>query len=144
MYAHRKAFAHNLGGMEISMNKTPKKNAASLWDVYENVSDATKCDITSIEIQPKAVQQTSDKSGLDKPRLLTVKQLAAFYGLTLNSIYTLIKTDLSFPYKNVGVKKKYMVEISEFEKWTNSRATTEKDQALNIPKAADLIKRYQK
>jgi predicted DNA-binding transcriptional regulator AlpA len=81
---------------------------------------------------------------LDKPRLVTVKKLAALYGLTLNSIYSLIKTDLSFPFKNLGVKKKYMVNLFEFEQWMNHRATAEKDRALNIPKAVELIKRYKK
>jgi predicted DNA-binding transcriptional regulator AlpA len=130
------------------MNKPPKKHTASIWDdlkSYENLPNATKLiEEMGRGFKAKSVQQTSDKSELDNPRLVTVKRLAAFYGLTLNSIYTLIKTDLSFPYKNVGVKKKYMVEIAEFEKWLNSRATTEKNQTLNIPKAADLIKRYQK
>lgn len=130
------------------MNKAPKKHTASIWDdlkSYENLPNATKfIEQMGRGFKAKSVQQTSDKSELDKPRLVTVKQLAAFYDLTLNSIYTLIKIDLSFPYKNVGVKKKYMIDVAEFENWMNKRATTEKDQTLNIPKAADLIKRYQK
>ena len=124
--------------------KTTTKPTVSLWDDYENLPDATKCEIPVAENQPEAVQQTSTRDNTDKPRLVTVKRLAALYGLTLNSIYSLIKTDLSFPFKNLGVKKKYMVDLIEFEQWMNSRAAAEKDRALNIPRAVELIKRYKK
>ena len=126
------------------MSKPPKNHNVSIWDDYENSSDTVKCDITTTEKLPEAVQKCSDRSNLDNPRLVTVKTLAALYGLTLNSIYTLIKTDLSFPFKNLGVKKKYMFDPVEFEQWMNNRTTAEKDRALNIPKAVELIKRYKK
>lgn len=130
------------------MSKPPKNQTVSFWDSlksFENLPNATKfIEETSRGFKAESVQQTSDRYDLDKPRLVTVKRLAALYGLTINSIYTLIKTDLSFPYKNLGVKKRFLVDLAEFEKWMANRTTSERDRALNIPKATDLIKRYKK
>ena len=42
------------------------------------------------------------------------------------------------------MRKKFMVDVGEFEKWLSDRMLREKDAAFNVPTAADLIQRYGK
>jgi predicted DNA-binding transcriptional regulator AlpA len=73
---------------------------------------------------------------------LTVKELAARYELNVNTIYEHIKTDSTFPYRNVGVKKKFIIDLPGFEEWMRKRTERERFTALNIPTVAELLTRY--
>lgn len=73
-----------------------------------------------------------------QPRLITVKTLAKLYGLNQGAIYTLIKTEPDFPYVNVGVKKKFLVDVSQFEMWLVNRTGRQKHEHFAIPTALDL------
>lgn len=75
---------------------------------------------------------------------VTVKELATRYGLSVVTIYSLIKTEPTFPYKNVGLRKKFMVNVNAYEKWINDRTEREKNGSFQIPTAAALIERYRK
>jgi hypothetical protein len=75
---------------------------------------------------------------------VTVKRLAALYGLKAAAVYAFIKADPSFPYKNVGLKKKYVVDVDQFETWTTRRTTEEKNMQFGIPTTTELIARFKK
>lgn len=77
-----------------------------------------------------------------KPRLVTVRALAGLYGLKPATIYGFIKSDPAFPYKNVGLRKKYLVDVDQFETWLERRTTEEKNMHFGIPTATELIARF--
>lgn len=76
--------------------------------------------------------------------LLTVKDLAARYDLNKNQIYIFIKSDPSFPYKNIGLKKKLVINVADFETWLNDRTAKEKAFNLKITPATELLERFRK
>ena len=92
----------------------------------------------------KSLPVNRDMTDVHARSLLTVKELASRYGLSLSGIYEFIKHDPTFPYKNVGLKKKYMVDAVEFEKWINDRTQHEKKRSFNLPSATDLLERYKR
>lgn len=71
-------------------------------------------------------------------RLVTVKTLAKLYGLNQGAVYALIKTEPDFPYVNVGVKKKFLVDVSQFEMWLAERTKKQKHEHFAVPTAFDL------
>lgn len=71
-------------------------------------------------------------------KFLTVKELAARYGLSQAAIYGFIKTDPAFPYANVGLRKKFLIEVGQFEAWLTKRTEIEKREHFSIPTAVDL------
>lgn len=73
-----------------------------------------------------------------QPKLLTVKDLAKLYGLKIGAIYEFTKTEPDFPYVNVGVKKKFLIDASQFEIWLRERTKKEKHEHFVIPTALDL------
>jgi len=46
------------------------------------------------------------------------------YSISTWLIYELIKHEPSFPVRNVGLKKKYLICIEEFEDWMSQRRRT--------------------
>lgn len=79
---------------------------------------------------------------MNPPKLLTIKELAAIYGLSQSTIYSLINTEPSFPFLNVGRKKKYMVSKTVFEKWLTDRTAVEKQKTFSILSGEDLLNRF--
>jgi hypothetical protein len=97
--------------------------------------------------RPPAGASTGDSSyraDLLPSGLLSVKDLAWRFGLKPAAIYGFIKTDPSFPYTNVGLKKKYMVDLTKFEIWIGQRTEREKCQTFGIPTAGELLARFKK
>lgn len=89
---------------------------------------------------PKASQNIPYTLYERNQRPVTVKELAAHYGLNIGTIYSLIKTEPDFPYINVGIKKKFMVDLIQFEAWINKRTEKQKHEYFKIPSSFDLIK----
>ncbi len=86
---------------------------------------------------------------LTKPRLVTnglvsVKELAAQYGISKSAVYELIKSDPTFPYKNVGAKKKFMIDAAKFAVWLESRTEKQKDDHFGLPTAHGLLEKYKR
>lgn len=73
-------------------------------------------------------------------RYLNVKEVAAMYGISIWTIYELIKTDSSFPYRNIGIKKKFVVNPDEFETWMTERTKKERQKEMHVPSAEELLK----
>lgn len=88
--------------------------------------------------------QPVTKLRLVHPGLLSVRKVATMYGLSKTSLYELIKSDPSFPYKNVGVKKRLMIEGEKFELWLSKRTELERNERFNIPSMDELLKRRKK
>jgi predicted DNA-binding transcriptional regulator AlpA len=93
---------------------------------------------------PKTSITPADEVKGPGPTLVTVRQLVALYGISMESVYTFIKTDTTFPYRNVGLKKKYMVDVAAFERWMVERTDRERCKVLHIPTAFDLLRRFGK
>lgn len=72
-------------------------------------------------------------------RFLSVKETAEKYGISVWTIYELIKGDPSFPYRNIGLKRKFVVLADEFEKWLEVRTKREKHTEMRIPTADELL-----
>lgn len=71
-------------------------------------------------------------------RYMTPRELSWSYDLTLATIYYWIKTEPTFPYENVGMKKKYRIDVENFEVWLQRRSEVEKHQRFGIPSTTDL------
>lgn len=54
--------------------------------------------------------------------LLNIKEVAQVLNVSKWTVYSLVKSDPTFPYKNVGVKKKFVVDSDELKAWTESRS----------------------
>ena len=50
-----------------------------------------------------------------KKRFLSVKEISEEYSMSLRVIYNLIKTDPTFPYINIKVKKKLIIDLKSFD-----------------------------
>lgn len=86
------------------------------------------------------VPKTSGESAYSRPRLVTVKDLARLYRLSIGAVYSLIKTEPDFPYVNVGLKKKFLIDVAEFETWFADRTKKQKHAHFAIPSIFDLKK----
>lgn len=51
----------------------------------------------------------------------------------------LINRNPDFPYVNVGLKKKFMVDVAQFEIWMKERTKKQKHEHFAIPSAVDLM-----
>jgi len=75
---------------------------------------------------------------LARKRYLSVNELSKEYQMSLRVIYSLIKRDSSFPFVNMGLKKKYMVDREAFETWLFKRTYKEQGEYLKIPDINEL------
>lgn len=76
--------------------------------------------------------------------MVSVKALAIHYGMSKSTLYALIRSDPTFPYLNVGLKKKLMIEAAKFEMWLNARTDKQKDEHFGLPAANGLIGKRRK
>lgn len=75
---------------------------------------------------------------------ISVKELAARYGVSKSTLYELIQSDPTFPYKNVGVKKRLVIDAAEFESWLTARTQRQKEEAFNLPTVDELLRKRRK
>lgn len=73
--------------------------------------------------------------------LVSVKALATQYGISKSTLYELIKSDPTIPYRNVGLKKKLMIDAIQFEQWLEARTDRQKDDRLGLTTAYGLLER---
>lgn len=74
-------------------------------------------------------------------RYVSVKELSKMYGVSTWSIYELIKHEPSFPYRNIGLKRKFVIDPDAFEAWMEKRTKREKALAQRLPTADELLRR---
>ncbi|MDC1174195.1 helix-turn-helix domain-containing protein [Bacteriovoracaceae bacterium] len=75
---------------------------------------------------------------ITRKRYLSVKELSKEYQMSLRVIYSLIKREADFPFVNMGLKKKYMVDREAFETWLFKRTYKEQGEYLKIPDINEL------
>ena len=81
---------------------------------------------------------------ITQKRLLSVKQFASTYGISKSTVYELIKSEADFPCRNFGFKKKFMIDVDEYEDWVEKRHTKQRQEQLQIPRLDSLMERYRK
>jgi predicted DNA-binding transcriptional regulator AlpA len=76
--------------------------------------------------------------------MVSVKALAAQYGISKSTLYELIRADPTFPYKNIGAKKKFMVDAAMFEKWIEARTERERDNHFGLSTANEVLGKHKR
>jgi hypothetical protein len=74
-----------------------------------------------------------------QPKFLSIKDVAALYGMKVGAIYEFIKGEPDFPYVNAGVKKRFMIDVTQFEAWLTERTVKQKHARFSVPTALDLL-----
>ncbi len=87
---------------------------------------------------PQTSANSRDRQPSPAPMLVAVKALALKYGVGPATIYEFIKTEPDFPYVNVGVKKKFLIDVNKFDIWLTERTKKQKHEHFAIPTALDL------
>jgi hypothetical protein len=77
----------------------------------------------------------------EDPKFLPIKELAVRYSISDWILYRFIKTDPTFPYLNVGLKKKFVINEVSFRTWMEERTKRERSRFFHIPSGEDLLKR---
>ena len=75
---------------------------------------------------------------------VSVKELAARYGVSTSTLYELIRTDPTFPCRNVGAKKRFVIDEAEYEVWLTERDRKQKDKTFNLQTADKLLRGIKK
>ena len=58
---------------------------------------------------------------LPPKRFWSVREVAQLYGLSLWMIYQHINSDPTFPFVNIGHKKRFLIDLKGFERWIRKR-----------------------
>lgn len=88
--------------------------------------------------------QSPTRLRLVQSGLVSVKALASQYGVSKSAIYELIKSDPTFPYVNVGLTKKFMIDAAKFEIWIESRTERQRNEQFGLPTASQILGKYKK
>lgn len=72
-------------------------------------------------------------------KLVSVRAIKDAYQLSYYTLYSLIKTDPSFPSINLGPKKNYRIHQDLFDQWLKDRSKIRQKASFQIPSADDLI-----
>lgn len=76
---------------------------------------------------------------LPQKRFHSIKEVSTMLGISQWLIYHHIKSDPSFPYVNVGIKKKLLIDLKQFEAWIMKRSKKEVEKNFNLPTAQELL-----
>lgn len=91
--------------------------------------------------EQKAVPKPSEGFG-DHGRLVSVRQLAAIYGIAASTLYAHIQADPTFPYMNIGLGRKFLIDRKRFEEWLIQKTEREKRRHFGIPTALELTEAF--
>lgn len=80
-----------------------------------------------------------DQAKTPPKRFYSIKEVSNMFGISQWLIYAHIKSDPTFPYVNVGLKKKLLIDITKFDEWILKRSKTEVEQNFNLPTAQELL-----
>jgi len=113
------------------------------WSVSNENTDTfigeIESDQSRTQTAPNSVPKGHSRNEDQETRLMTVGELARHYRLKPSAIYAFIKTDSSFPYLNVGLKKKYLIDVVKYEAWVRNRTQVEKQKRSGVPNINDLL-----
>lgn len=72
-------------------------------------------------------------------RFLTVKDTALKFKVSKSSLYRLIRGDPTFPSRNIGNKKKFVIRESDLTEWLETRSI--KEEIIKLPSHTVIIRR---
>lgn len=73
-------------------------------------------------------------------KYLSIKETSMIYGISTWTLYELIKTDKTFPWVNLGIKKRYAIDKFKLEDWISKRSTNYEFYAS--ASADDILKKF--
>jgi hypothetical protein len=132
--------------MSLSLRRPPTPNMCPIFPPFRDFDAKPEGRLLAIGPSPERVHgavpkplgDIADHSRTSTPRFVTVKTLAALYEIEVGAIYSWIKFEPDFPYRNAGVKKKFLVDAHQFETWLAERTDRQKREHFAIPSAIDL------
>ncbi len=99
--------------------------------------------IDRIEVQKLTRRSTSwwptDVEKIPQKKFYSIKEVVEMYGISQYLIYHHIKSDPTFPYVNVGIKKRFLIDPKAFEKWLLKRSHKLNQEQHNLPCANELM-----
>lgn len=69
----------------------------------------------------------------------TIKEVANMYGISIWLLYSHIKSDPNFPVINLGLKKKFMIDLVQFEIWMKSKTKVFLQEQHQLPSSKELM-----
>lgn len=72
-------------------------------------------------------------------RFLTIKETALRFKVSKSSLYRLIRGDPTFPSRNIGHKKKFVIREADLADWLASRSIRE--EIIKLPSHTVVIRR---
>lgn len=73
------------------------------------------------ELEKGRPQTNEPLQNIEVKKYLTVQEALKLMNISEWSIYNLIHRDPTFPYVNIGVKKKYLIDASKLSQWIENR-----------------------
>jgi len=103
-------------------------------------------EINKIERGPLSLQKSEGRPHGhevcdEKRKFSSIKEIASRYGISDWTLYRFIKIDPSFPYLNVGIKKKFVINEDAFRAWMEDRTKKERNHYFHLPTGEELLKR---
>ena len=129
---------------EIAALKYPKVRGPNEND-RPTISAATNLDhqnkIDRGPLSQEFLERRPREEGKGPSPFLSIKEIADRYGVSDWTIYRFIKTEPTFPYLNVGLKKKFVINEDSYLRWVEERTKRERGRIFHIPSADELLKR---
>ena len=72
-------------------------------------------------------------------KLYSIKEVSIMYGISQWLIYHHIKSDPTFPCVNVGIKKRFLIQLERFDKWLSIRSQMQTNKGHNLPSVSELL-----
>jgi len=89
--------------------------------------------------RPQPCWPTKEDRIIPLKKLYSIKEVSNMYGMSGWLIYNHIKSDATFPFVNVGMKKKYLINIEKLETWLEKRSQNSKVEEFNLPETQELL-----
>ena len=113
--------------------KYPKSRGPSLHGRSNERVDLQKLTKRPTPCWPSNEEEKSSK------KLYSIKEVAKMYGINQWLLYHHIKSDPTFPFVNVGVKKRFLINIERFDSWLENRSKKHVLESHNLPSSNELM-----
>lgn len=126
-------------GRDSSENKNPKldlhgRSHKGRGFVQELTKQPTSCWPSN-----KSGAVVSKKTLPQIKKFYSIKEVSQMYGIGQWLIYHHIKADPTFPYVNVGIKKKLLIDLKGFEQWLMGRSQKNNNEKHYLPSVNELM-----
>jgi hypothetical protein len=134
-------------GTQILATQRPTNLAAADVEIQPEISDGHLM-LQKFERRPHGREGHVDlpqspmrQVAASGDRFVSIKEIASRYRVSDWTLYRFIKTDPTFPYLNVGLKKKFVIDEGAFRIWMEQRTRRERSRHFRIPSGEDLLQR---